>query len=305
MTRPLDDVTAMIAQARSLGPDETLALRRAVWPDGKISAQEAGILFALNRVSSAPSREWVDFFVEAITAYLVEQADPRGYVSDENAAWLMQAIDQDGKVDTLAELELVVKVIERAENVPDSLKAYALDQIRHAVLHGQGPTRCGDALQPGSIGTAEVRLLRRVLYAAGGAAPAHINRAEAELLFEIKDATLAGQNAPEWQTLFVQALSLHLMTNQRFRALTRQDAQRLHAFMADTSAGIGSFFGRMAGSLADRTPLGAASSPAAEPEPAPEDGLTASEQDWLQAMVGGDGKLDPLERALLKALAEA
>ena len=305
MTRPLDDVTAMIAQARSLGPDETLALRRAVWPDGKISAQEAGILFALNRVSSAPSREWVDFFVEAITAYLVEQADPGGYVSDENAAWLMQAIDQDGKVDTLAELELVVKVIERAENVPDSLKAYALDQIRHAVLHGQGPTRCGDALQPGSIGTAEVRLLRRVLYAAGGAAPAHINRAEAELLFEIKDATLAGQNAPEWQTLFVQALSLHLMTNQRFRALTRQDAQRLHAFMADTSAGIGSFFGRMAGSLADRTPLGAASSPAAEPEPAPEDGLTASEQDWLQAMVDGDGKLDPLERALLKALAEA
>ncbi|WP_430385656.1 hypothetical protein [Blastomonas fulva] len=305
MTRPLDDVTAMIARARSLGPDETLALRRAVWPDGKISAQEAGILFALNRVSSAPSREWVDFFVEAITAYLVEQADPRGYVSDENAAWLMQAIDQDGKVDTLAELELVVKVIERAENVPDSLKAYALDQIRHAVLHGQGPTRCGDALQPGSIGTAEVRLLRRVLYAAGGAAPAHINRAEAELLFEIKDATLAGQNAPEWQTLFVQALSLHLMTNQRFRALTRQDAQRLHAFVADTSAGIGSFFGRMAGSLADRTPLGAASSPTADPEPAPEDGLTASEQDWLQAMVGGDGKLDPLERALLKALAEA
>ncbi len=305
MTRPLDDVTAMIAQARSLGPDETLALRRAVWPDGKISAQEAGILFALNRVSSAPSREWVDFFVEAITAYLVEQADPRGYVSDENAAWLMQAIDQDGKVDTLAELELVVKVIERAENVPDSLKAYALDQIRRAVLHGQGPTRSGDALQPGSIGTAEVRLLRRVLYATGGAAPAHINRAEAELLFEIKDATLAGQNAPEWQTLFVQALSLHLMTNQRFRALTRQDAQRLHAFMADTSAGIGSFFGRMAGSLADGTPLGAVSSPDAEPEPAPADGLTASEQDWLQAMVGGDGKLDPLERALLKALAEA
>lgn len=300
MTLPLDDVTAMIAQTRALGPDETLALRRAVWPDGEISAQEAGILFELNRTSSAPSPEWVDFFVEAITAYVVEQAEPRGYVSDDNAAWLMRAIDHDGHVDTLAELELLVKVIERAENVPDSLKAYALAQIRHAVLHGDGPTRSGTGLQPGTIGTSEVRLLRRVLYAAGGDAPAHISRAEAELLFEIKDATLAGANAPEWQTLFVQAISLHLMTNQRFRALTRQDAQRLHAFMADASSGIGSFFGRMTGSIGDR-----ATSPAADQMgPAPEDGLTASEQDWLQAKVSGDGKLDPLERALLKALAE-
>lgn len=300
MTRPLDDVTAMIAQTRALGPAETLALRRAVWPDGNISAQEAGILFELNRTSNAPSAEWVDFFVEAVTAYLVEQAEPRGYVSEENAAWLMHAIDHDGRIDTLAELELLVKVIERAENVPDSLKAYALEQIRHAVLHGEGPTRCGNGLQPGTIGTSEVRLLRRVLYAAGGDAPAHISRAEAELLFELKDATLAGANAPEWQTLFVQAISLHLMTNQRFRALTRQDAQRLHAFMADTSAGIGSFFGRMAGSLGSIP----AEAPATDPEPAPEDGLTASEQEWLQAMVSGDGKLDPLERALLKALAE-
>ncbi|MDM7956703.1 hypothetical protein [Blastomonas sp.] len=300
MTKPLDDVTAMIAQTRALGPDETLALRRAVWPDGKISAHEADILFELNQSCSAPSAEWVDFFVEAITAYVVEQAEPRGYVSDDNAAWLMRAVDHDGRVDTLAELELLIKVIERAENVPDSLKAYALQQIRDAVLLGEGPTRSGAGLQPGTIGTSEVRLLRRVLYAAGGDAPAHISRAEAELLFEIKDATLAGANAPEWQTLFVQAISLHLMTNQRFRALTRQDAQRLHAFMADTSSGIGSFFGRMAGSLRDKAAVPAT----IDPEPAPEEGLTATEQAWLQAMVSSDGGLDPLERALLKALAE-
>lgn len=98
MTRPLDDVSAMIAQSRALGPDETLALRRVVWPDGRISANEAAILFELNRASSAPSSEWVDFFVEAITAYVVEQAETRGYVSDENADWLIAAIDQDGRV---------------------------------------------------------------------------------------------------------------------------------------------------------------------------------------------------------------
>lgn len=302
MTKPLDDVTAMIAQARALGPDETLALRRAVWPDGRISATEAGILFDLNRVSATPSTEWVDFFVEAITAYLVEQAEPRGYVSDENAAWLIHAIDHDGHVDTLAELELLVKVIERAENAPDSLKTYALEQIRHAVLHSEGPTRCGGGLKPGSIGAAEVRLLRRVLYAAGGHAPAHINRTEAELLFVIKDATLAGDNAPEWQTLFVQAMRLHLMTDQSFRALSSNEAARLHAFMADTSTSIGSFFGKMARSLADRPIRQASPDPASQAVPEP--GLSDQEHDWLQAMVDGDRALDPLERALLKALAE-
>ena len=215
-----------------------------------ITAVEAGILFELNHASPSPSAEWVDFFVEAITAYLVEQAEPRGYVSDENAAWLMQAIDHDGRVDTLAELELLVKVIERAENVPDDLKAYALVQISRAVLTGEGPTRCGDGLTPGRIGTAEVRLLRRVLYAAGGHAPAHISRAEAELLFAIKDATVHGDNAPEWQTLFVQALQPASADRPAiFRALHREDAARLHAFMADTSSGVGGFFGRMAASL--------------------------------------------------------
>jgi len=300
MTRPLDDVSAMIAQSRALGPDETLALRRVVWPDGRISANEAAILFELNRASSAPSSEWIDFFVEAITAYVVEQAEPRGYVSDENADWLIAAIDQDGRVDTLAELELLVKVFEKAENAPERLKRYALDQIRFAVLNGEGPTRCGGGLTPGSIGTTEVRLLRRVLYATGGQAPAHISREEAELLFAIKDATLAGQNAPEWQTLFVQAMRLHLMTDQRFRALSREDAMRLYAFMADTKAGMGSFFGRMFHSLGDAPARPAA----ATPLPVTDEGISAEEDSWLQAMVEADGALDPLERALLKALAE-
>lgn len=299
MTKPLEDVTAMIAQTRALGPDETLALRRVVWPDGRIDPQEAGILFELNRASSAPSAEWVDFFVEAIAAYLVEQAEPRGYVSDENAAWLMQAIDHDGKVDTLAELELLVKIIERAENVPDRMKAYALEQIQRAVLVGEGPTRCGNGLRPGSIGTAEVRLLRRVLYATGGHGPAHISREEAELLFAIKDATLNGQNAPEWQTLFVQAMRLHLMVDQRFHALSREDAARLHAFMSDTSASVAGFMGRVVKAIGDR-PTPQSQAPVAQADP----GFTPAEEDWLQQMIERDGQLDPLERALLKALTE-
>ena len=80
----------------------------------------------------------------------------------------------------------------------------------------------------------------------------------------------------------------------------REDALRLHAFMADTKAGVGSFFGRMFQSIGE--PAGAAAK--AAPVPATDEGISEEEDSWLQAMVEADGALDPLERALLKALAE-
>ncbi|WP_373486648.1 hypothetical protein [Blastomonas sp.] len=296
MTKPLNDLSAMIRDARAIGPDETLALRRAVWPDGQISADEANILFDLNRTSAARSAEWVDFFVEAITAYLVEQVAPRGYVSDDNAAWLISQIDHDGHVDTLAELELIAKVMERAENVPEPLKRYALTQIADAVIDGTGPTRCGNSLKPGSIGTAEVAMLRRVLYAQAGLSPAHIGREEAELLFRLKDATLDGDNAPEWQTLFVQALRLHIMTDPAYRLLSRDEAIRLDSFMADTSSNVGRFMGRMAKSFGRKGLPQRNSTPPATLYP-------ASKKHWLAASIHIDGVIDPMEQALLDALA--
>ena len=68
-----------------------------------------------------------------------QSSAPRGYVSEENAAWLIARIDHDGRVDTLSELELLVKVLETALNAPASLKDYALRQIEDAVLSGTGP----------------------------------------------------------------------------------------------------------------------------------------------------------------------
>ena len=46
-------------------------------------------------------------------------------------------------LDSLTELELLVKVLEKAIDVPEQLNAYALDQIEQAVLTGEGPTRDG------------------------------------------------------------------------------------------------------------------------------------------------------------------
>ena len=62
-----------------------------------------------------------------------------------------------------AELEARTTVFERAQNVPQSLKDFALKQMEKAVLEGTGPTRDGGALEAGNVNATEARLLRRAM----------------------------------------------------------------------------------------------------------------------------------------------
>ena len=89
--------------------EELRELRQRLWADGAISRAEAEELFKRN-ASAAPSREWTDFFVEAVCGYLIENSEPRGYVNNKAAAWLTRTIEQSGSP-SLTELELIVKLL--------------------------------------------------------------------------------------------------------------------------------------------------------------------------------------------------
>ena len=203
------------AGRQPISHEEVLKLRRQMWADGSISPDEASRLFELND-QVAPSSEWSDFFVEALCDYLIARGQPRGFVTEGDAAWLEQHLNRDGRVDSHAELELLVKLLERAESVPVSLKDFALAQIEQIVLTGVGPTRSGGDIQPGRIDDVEAALLRRMIFAPAGDGPARVSRAEAEMLFRLKDATLGATNAADWPRLFVQGVANHLMARQSF-----------------------------------------------------------------------------------------
>ena len=97
----------------------------------------------------------------------------------------------------MVELELLVKVLETAKFSTEGLVSFALDQVSHAVIEGEGPLVRGGDLVPGVIGEAEVDLLRRILYAFGGDGNVGITRSEAEVLFTLNDATAgASQSIP-------------------------------------------------------------------------------------------------------------
>lgn len=305
MTAPVFDLAAQLKAKGALDAGDALSLRRAAWHDGKIDPAEADAIFDINNSVKATGADWVDFFVEAMTAYIVEQQAPRGYVDDAKADWLIARIDKDGRVDSLGELELLVKVIEDATNVPDALKAYALRQIEAVVMTGTGPTRDGGTLDATTITPSECKLLRRVLFAQSGDGPAIVSRAESEMLFRIKDATLEHANPPEWKTLFVQAVGNHVMVASNYTPLDRARAAELDTFMNDTSVDVGRFFARMA----KANPLDgvdAIRNPGDTPDidAFSDDDVDASESDWMTAKIMADGKRDPFEEALVAFIAK-
>ena len=302
-------IAVQAASDGAIGPDEILALRRADWVDGKMDPEEAEALFVANDHITEPSAEWCDFFVEALGEFIVNTVEPRGYVDQAMADELVSRIDRDGRIETMAELELLVRVLERSLSVPVSLRAYALRQVENAVLHGEGPTRRGE-LDPKGINETECTLLRRLIFAAGGDRPASVSKAEAEMLFRIKDATLYEVNAPSWEKLFVQGVANYLLGFGGNEPLSHERAGELERFMSTEGAGIGGFLKRMAttepdfkgafGSLLEMNP----SAPDIEGPALEAAEFTDQEDLWLLDRIDADEELDPLEKALLAFIAE-
>src|SRR6185436_2916661 len=203
MSFSYSDFAAALQAGKAISAEDVLSIRRWVWPDGAISEAEAEAMFTLHRLARDAGAEWADFFIEAIGEYVVNGTAPRGYVDDAGAAWLIGEIEHDGAAIGATDLELVVKVLERALNVPDALRTWVLGRIESAVLNGEGPTRRGD-VRPGVVDESEVALLRRIVFAAAGDGALVVSEAEAEMLWRLKDATLHADNAPGWKQLFVQ-----------------------------------------------------------------------------------------------------
>jgi len=284
-----------------LTADDVLAIRRQIYPDGVIGPREAEWLLALDAACPDFDPSWPVLFVEALTDFVVHQMEPAGFVSHENAAWLMAKLGADGRIASATELELLVKILESATACPPQLSAYALAQVKEAVVSGEGPLRHGQSLAPGRVTAGDVDLLRRTLYAAGGAQHIAVTREEADVLFDISDATAGADNDPAWPDLFVKAVANHIMFASGYTPPSREEALRREAWLEDDTVDIGGFLGRMASSLASL--VKAQPVPSAEDRPAVSTSLaeavTAAEAEWLARRITADGRILPHEAALL------
>lgn len=312
MTTHFSELAKAAAVDGTVDVDEVLALRRQGWGDGVIHRDEADALFALNDAITDRTEEWCDFFVEAIGEFVLNGTEPKRQCDDKEARWLIGKIDHDGVVESFVELETLVRIIERAENVPSMLKDYVLEQVEKEVLSGTGPTRDGGELSDTHITSAEAKILRRVVFASGGYGPAAVSRFEAEMLFRLKDASVAEANAAEWDELFLDGVSNFLTGFALQNAqIDHARAKELEAFVADNQASIGRFMGRVAKEVPNaRNHFGKVfgkkrdHAPSFEEQAKEGEKITDFEQEWLDKMIESDGEVDDLERRLIARIIE-
>lgn len=307
---------AGLAEKNRISADDVSMLRRDVFRDGVVTRGEAEALFALDASASKKCPEWPVFLIEAVADFIVHQEKPAGYISAQNAEWLVAMVSRDGMVDSVTELELLVSVLEKAKSSPESLVAYALEQVRLAVVDGKGPLARGGSLEPGMVNKAEVDLVRRILYAFGGEGNIAISKSEAEVLFAINDASDEAKNDPSWNELFVKAMANFVMCASGYEAPTREEALRREAFLDKAEVGLGGFFTRMV-SGGVRAILDAYRMPqdidvdwearnrAQEALARKAEAVEAGEAQWLAAQIGRDGALRENEKALLAFIKQA
>lgn len=219
-----------IGERGSIRDSDVLRLRGTYYSHGRIATEDAETLFALNDACPVQDPAWSDFFIEAVTDYIVHQAGPDGYLTAANAQWLTARIVAGGRVRTKIELELIVNVLGKSRWSPPSLTVFALEQVREAVRANAGPLRDGRGIEPGAITEGEVELVRRILYAFDNDGRMALTEPELAVLIDIDHLVTSGQSGA-WAELFVKAFTNGIMTASGYRAPTREEALRREAWL--------------------------------------------------------------------------
>jgi hypothetical protein len=200
MNTPLDELAKDIIADGVVDADEVNGMRERLYADGVIDREEADFLFEVNDAVSGNANDpgWKDLFVEALTKHVLDDDVSPGEVDDDETAYLVSKIQSDGKVDDI-ELALLVNIVATAKGTTDRFQQFLLDSLKPAIL------------EDGIIDADEVEMLKQVVYGTGGGAGEGVDRAEADLLFDLNDAVSGKANDPSWKEFFVEAISKHVL----------------------------------------------------------------------------------------------
>jgi hypothetical protein len=302
-----------IIKRGSIKDIDVKSLRDAFNDDGIVGLDEAQMLFTVNRASPVQDPSWTPFFIEAITEFIVNQAQPEGYVTAENASWLINRCGRNGRVESRAEFDLIVNVLEKARWSPASLVGFALEQIRLAVIECSGPLRATGVTLHNQINDDDIALLRRIVFAFGGDGNVAVTRAEAETMFAMNDAVEAGGPNAAWTDFFVKAIANVVMATSGYSVPSRDEALRQDAWLeARGELSPAAFAKAVAGSSLKAVWKNYNEQSSEERslsrlerqriEIITNEEITEGEASWLAERLGTDGRISDNERALLDFL---
>lgn len=118
----LDELKKSILADGVIDDQEVKQLREVLYADGIIDKEEAEFLFELNNAVSGKVNHssWATLFIEAISSYLLDDEISPNEVDEDEAKWLIEKIQGDGKLDEI-EIALINNLKEKAKKLPQSV----------------------------------------------------------------------------------------------------------------------------------------------------------------------------------------
>ena len=269
-----------------------------VFRDGVVTRAEADALFVLNDRLSRRTSGWDKRFITAVSDFLLQTEAPQGWISDQEADWLMAHLQSVADAPREVDVDLLVTVLRKADGAPPRLGLFALQ------------LSCARIIAKGQADEAETERVRGALYAPGGAGGLWVTRDEAQLLFKTNDAVANARNAKSWGELFARAIGNHLLAASHPDPDTELDALRRESWLESDSGGVFAAFGDMLanGDWFERLTwkpgqAEKARNEAREAAQRSAERIEQQEEDWVLRRLGWDNRVSPAERTLLDFLA--
>ena len=121
--KTLEELKKELLEDGIIDAQEVATLEEVIFEDGVVDKEEADFLFDLNNAVSGNDNapEWKDFFVKAITSFVLDDDKSNGEIDDDEAKYLYDQIKSDGKIDEI-EKALLENIKAKSRNFPSLLE---------------------------------------------------------------------------------------------------------------------------------------------------------------------------------------
>ena len=118
----LDELKKDLLSDGIIDIEEVETIKHKIYEDGKIDREEANFLFELNDEVTGKNNapEWKELFIDAITAYVLEDEMSPDVIDEDEADYLYEQINGDGQIDD-TERALLENIKAKAKNFPEKL----------------------------------------------------------------------------------------------------------------------------------------------------------------------------------------
>ncbi len=183
------------------------ALRAVISGQAALDQSSMDDLFRIHALCHLKPVAWSDLFIDAVTEFLVNEAQPIGYLTADQVRYLMERLERNGRLETRTEFDLILNIIATARWAPESLAATALNAVLAAIELGKGVARGNYESMPATLSSRDVALIRAILMDFGGDERRPLTRTELEVLIHIDECIGQGLRSTDWIELYVKAVA--------------------------------------------------------------------------------------------------